>query len=76
MKHIGYWWADNNIEMVEINGSVYALYGWNGDRYTKCWKCFGKYYMDASKEIYELLPVYNCVGEDEYEIVDYIVRRV
>ena len=31
MKEVGYWWNDKSIELVEIDGEVYALYGWNGE---------------------------------------------
>lgn len=74
MKHIGYWWASSNdIEMVEIEGAVYALHGWNGEQYNDCWRCEGEFYMDASKERYILRPVYKWIDEDECEIVDYEV---
>ena len=38
-----YWWSDDNIEIVEINGNLYALYGWNGEEYNHCWKCADRY---------------------------------
>jgi hypothetical protein len=76
MKYVGFWWANNAIDLVEVGDSLYALYGWNGEKYTECWKCEGKYYLEASKERYELTPVYKCIGEDEYEVVDYEVSIV
>lgn len=36
----GRWWNDSNIKLVEINGSVYALAGWNGETYGNCWECW------------------------------------
>lgn len=60
-KVVGRWWADREIELVEINREVYALYGWNGKKWTKCWKCTGEYFMDASEETYSVTPV----GDDD-----------
>ena len=75
MKEAGYWWNDKSIELVEIDGSVYALYGWNGEEYGNCWKCTGEFLTEASKEEYTLKPVYKDVAEDEWEIVNYEVTR-
>ena len=75
MKEAGYWWNDKSIELVEIDGSVYALYGWNGEEYGNCWKCTGEFLTEASKEEYTLKPVYKEVAEDEWEIVNYEVTR-
>lgn len=72
-KTVGRWWNDKSIELVEIDGEVYALYGWNGEEFTKSWKCTGDYYMDASKEEYTVKPIYEEVDEDEFEIIDYEV---
>ena len=46
---VGYWWADDTIPLYEINGAVYALYGWNGEAWTDCWECVGENHMDAGK---------------------------
>lgn len=59
MNYIGTWWNDNNIPLVKINENVYALCGWDGEKYTKCWKCNGEYYMSASSEEYTLIPEYD-----------------
>lgn len=37
-KEVGAWWNDSNIDLVEIDGTVYALNGWNGEEFTDCWK--------------------------------------
>jgi hypothetical protein len=75
MKSVGNWWNDNSIELVEVDGSVYALYGWNGEKYCNCWKCSGDYYMTASKEEYTLTPVYSEEENENggYDVVDYEV---
>ena len=38
MKRVGNLWNDKNIEIVEVNGEMYALSGWNGEKYYHCWK--------------------------------------
>ena len=62
-----------NIELVEIDGIMYALNNWNGEIYNNCWICLGENLMDASKEEYTIKPIYKEVAEDEYKIIDYIV---
>ena len=68
-KNVGNWWNDKGIELVEIDGETFALNGWNGETYLKCWKCLGEDLMDASEEEYQITPIY----EDE-EIAGYEVR--
>jgi hypothetical protein len=58
MEYIGSWRNGKDIPLVQLESGVYALYGWNGERYTECWKCTGEFLMDASKERYELKPIY------------------
>jgi len=75
-KNVGNWWNDKSIELVDIEGDVYALNGWNGEKYMNAWKCTGEDYMDASEEEYIISPVYSD-KEDEfgvYEIVGYEVE--
>lgn len=76
MKIVGNWWNDRSIDLVEVDGHVYALYGWNGEAYLHCWECTGYHYMDASEEEFELVPVYTQTDDDDFDIVDYEVRRV
>lgn len=71
MKMIGTWWNDRNIDLVEVEGRIYALSGWNGECYLKCWECTGEYNMDASKEEYILSPIY---GESD-NIINYEVQE-
>src|SRR5690625_4161107 len=72
-KNVGTWWNDKEIELVEIDGKVYALNGWNGESYLKSWECTGEDYMDASEKEYCITPQYEEV-EGEFEIVGYIVE--
>ena len=86
MKYFGKWWADKSIEIVEINGSKYALHGWNGLAFTDCWECIDEFESVCGS--YTLTPVYRFMQENidvgsieensrewEYatEIVDYNV---
>jgi hypothetical protein len=75
MKIIGNWWNDKNIQLAEVNGAVYALNGWNGEKYTDCWKCSGEFNMTASKESYELTPIYSEEDNENggFDVVDYEV---
>ena len=75
MEKVGNWWNDNDIELVELDGEVYALHGWNGEEYTSCWRCSGENLMDASAEEYVLRPVYDTVENDNggYDIIDYVL---
>ena len=61
------------IEIVELaNGKRYALGGWNGEKYYDAYevnKCGIAVNTEASA--LTISPVYNQVGEDEFEIVDY-----
>ncbi len=77
-KKIGFWWNDKNVELVEVDDHIYALNGWNGEEYTRCWECLGAHHMDSSAEHYTLRPVFDGVGEpdedgsyDQYDVVDY-----
>lgn len=74
MKKIGYWMNTMNspaIEMMEIDGTVYALNGWNGETYEDCWECLDAY--TAGKDGIRIRPICIEVDDDEWEIVDYEV---
>ena len=82
MKEVGYLWNDKEIKIVEVDGEMYALYGWNGEAYCHCWKVLdsdGLNRVEEERE-YILEPVVKGVGTpnedgeyDEYENVDYKV---
>lgn len=73
MKKIGKWWADKSIEMIEIDGIVYALNGWNGESYLNCWECTGDYLMDSSEKTYTLVPIYKRCKNGDFILVTYNV---
>ena len=35
---IDHWWNDPSIPIVEIDGRLFALSGWNGRSYRHCWE--------------------------------------
>jgi hypothetical protein len=70
------WWNDKKIKLVNINGAVYALNGWNGERYYNCWKCTGEFLMDASKEKYVITPIYEEQTEDVFELIGYEIENM
>lgn len=73
-KNVGNWWANREIELVEIEGTVYGLNGWNGEKYTESFKVTDEDHTEASEEEYSITPQYKEVGEDEYELTGYEVQ--
>lgn len=71
--NVGRWWNDRDIELVEIEGEVYALHGWNGESYMDSWKCIGEDERQASEEQYHITPIYKETGDDEFDVVSYKV---
>lgn len=71
MIYVGHWWNDANIPLVEISGAVYALYGWNGEKYTDCWKCLGEYLNQAGEETFCIEPVYKEAENGDFDIIGY-----
>lgn len=62
------WWNDRDIQVVGIDGKEYALYGWNGEKYTECWEVVG---LDAIGK-YEIEPIME-EQDGDFEIVGYKV---
>ena len=66
---IGTWWSDSNIELVKINGKIYALDGWNGEKYLHCWECIDRFTAADSNTEYEIRPIYNSDGSFDFEVI-------
>ena len=64
---IEYWLGGSNIELAWIDNELYALYGWNGEKYVRCWKCHNKYTAVDDGVEYEIKPIYD----DEDFIIGY-----
>lgn len=59
---IGRWWNGGQ-EIVKMdNGELYALDGWNGERWLHCWQCADRYEYIGDEE-YEIRPVYRFQAE-------------
>lgn len=72
------WFANKEIEIVEINGKWYALNGWNGEVYTDCWETEEPTPGTACNVIdnnIEIRPIYKEIEEDNFEITGYEVIR-
>lgn len=63
-------WNNSDIEVVEINGRWFALYGWNGEAYLDCWETDENTFNVYDGKVYEIAPVYQANGDD-YEVVDF-----
>ena len=66
-----YWWTGDNIEIVEIEGKLYALYGWNGETYNHCWECADRYTVIDEKTEYTIRPIYEENADGDFDIVGY-----
>ena len=75
MEEVGKWWSNDNINLVEIDGNVYALYGWNGEKYCNCWAVVGEYNMESSNENYILTPIYQQKEGEDTQIIDYEITK-
>lgn len=63
------WFADKDIEVVEIEGKWYALNGWNGEDYTECWETeqptYGTSCEVLSEEHVVIRPILKPYPDDE-----------
>ena len=65
-------WLDTNIDVVAIDGALYALDGWNGEKYGHCWKCIDRFTADVDGREYVIVPVYDWEkwSEEEGAFID------
>mgnify|MGYP001293281079 CR=1 FL=1 len=59
IEKVGTWWNSNNIELMKIDGEVFALHGWNGESFLNCWKVLDDELTRASEENYTITPHYE-----------------
>ena len=69
---VALWWTGDDIEIYEIDGELVALYGWNGEQWTDCWRCTDRY-TAADDERLTVRPTYRgqveaCDDEDAAEL--------
>ena len=62
-KIVDTWWNGCDIDIASIDGELFALHGWNGEKWTDCWKCIDRY-TAAGDCRYEVRPVYRFEAED------------
>jgi len=74
-KYAGRWRNNPDIDLVEIDGMVYALNGWNGKQYTDCWKCSGAENTEIPDERYVITPVYEEISISDVRIIAYQVKQ-
>ena len=72
-KEAGTWWNDSSIHLIEKEGNIYALSGWNGESYYNSWKVTEDG-LTASEEEYIITPIYKQLSEDDFEVIDYEIR--
>lgn len=62
------------VTVIEIEGEgIFALDGFNGEKYYDCWKCdINGSPVEADK--YVIRPEYEEVEEDEFEVIKYIIE--
>lgn len=65
-------WQNTDIDVAWIDGTLYALNGWNGEKYLHCWKCVDRFTADPGGAEYEIAPVYDwsAWNEDDGEFQD------
>ena len=52
-------WQDTDIDIAFIDMALYALYGWNGEKWLHCWKCIDRFTADPDGKEYDVTPVYD-----------------
>ena len=72
-KIVGVLWNNDEISIAEVDGDLYALYGWNGEAFTNCWKVKDVDGLDKVDEetSYTIKPIYRQTGKENYEIADF-----
>ena len=71
------WFANKDIEIVEIEGKLYALSGWNGESYGHCWECIDKYNAAPGNDEYDIKPIYEPDENEDgcFDIIGYEIRH-
>ena len=66
------YWMDTCIRVVDIDNALYALNGWNGEKYLHCWKCIDRWTADPDGLEYEIIHVYDMSkwNDDDGEFQD------
>lgn len=52
----GHWLGNLDIPVYRVGSHLYALDGWNGEEYTRCWKCLSPFEASPDDRTYTLAP--------------------
>lgn len=74
-ESIGTWWNDDSIELIKIDGEIYALDGWNGETYTESWKCVDEYTTVDEDVTYSITEVSIADDNGEFKTVGFNVCK-
>lgn len=69
-EYCGFWCRNPDVVMIRKDGKVYALDGWNGEKYSKCWECVGEFNLDVGEK-YAIWPILEETENGDFEIVDF-----
>ena len=56
-QEVGWWYKDNTIKLVKIDGIVYALNGFDGNVYADCWVCEGDFFNLIGEKNITIKPI-------------------
>jgi len=71
-KIVGNLWCNEAIEIVDIDGRLFTLYGWRGGKWLQCWEIKDKSGLEAVDQTeHVIIPVYSKTKGDEEKITDY-----
>lgn len=67
---VGSLWNNRDIKIVEVDGELFAVNGWNGESYRDCWKVLDVEGLEqADDKEYILTPVYIDDVIVDFEVV-------
>ncbi len=74
-KHVGYYWNNDELEIIKVDNEFYVLDCYNGDEFLKCWKVLDEHGLDdADDEYYTVIrPIFKILENGDSEIIDYEV---
>lgn len=74
---VGTWDSTGYVDLVKIeNEGTLALNGWNGEKYTNCWKVLDDDFAITLDGSYMVTPEYHKNENHIYEVVKYFVEEL
>lgn len=73
-KIVGRFWNDKEIPIIEYDKKMYALYGWDGEKYRECWRVLDVHGLKNAKDRkkYTFREALKMIDDCEYETLGYI----